>query len=303
MSISSRIKLNDDLEISRIVSGVWRLAEWKLSDKELLNLIDQGIGCGVTTFDHADIYGNYECERLFGRALALDKNLKGKIEIVTKCGIVLTSEKFPERKLKVYDYSFNHIIGSVERSLVNLGVDHIDLLLLHRPAPFFNPEEVARAFSHLKKQGKVLCFGVSNFSSLQFEMLNAFTDEKLVTNQVEISPYCLEHFENGNMDFFLKEKVSPMAWSPLAGGKLLNPTDEKSKRVHAALAVVGESLQVKSLDQVIYAWLLSHPAGIVPIVGTSKVDRIQKAVDAMNVKMNLEQWYTIYNASTGKELP
>lgn len=302
MSISGRIKLNDELEISRIVSGVWRLAEWKLSDQELLQLINQSIELGVTTFDHADIYGNYECERLFGRALALDKNLKSKIEIVTKCGIVLTSDKFPERKLKVYDYSFNHILGSVERSLVNLGIDHIDLLLLHRPAPFFNPEEVAHAFSHLKKQGKVLHFGVSNFSSLQFEMLNAHTDEKLVTNQVEISPYCLEHFDNGNIDFFLKERINPMAWSPLAGGKLLNPADERSKRIYGALSSAADSLQC-SLDEVIYIWLLSHPSNIVPIVGTSKIDRIQKAVNALQVKMNLEQWYAIYNASTGKDLP
>lgn len=302
MSISGRIKLNDVLEISRIVSGVWRLAEWKLSDQELLKLIQGSIELGVTTFDHADIYGNYECEKLFGRALAIEKNLKGKIEIVTKCGIVLTSDKFPDRKLKVYDYSFNHIMGSVERSLVNLGIDHIDLLLLHRPAPFFNPEEVAHAFSHLKKQGKVLHFGVSNFSSIQFEMLNTYTDEKLVTNQVEISPYCLEHFENGNMDFFLKEKIRPMAWSPLAGGMLLNPTDEKSKRIHDALSAVAESLHC-SMDQVIYAWLANHPSAIIPIVGTSKMDRIKSAVEALELKINLEQWYAIFNASIGKELP
>lgn len=302
MSIANKIKLNGELEISRIVSGVWRLAEWKLSDQELLRLIKQSIELGVTTFDHADIYGNYECEKLFGRALSLDKDLKSKIEIITKCGIVLTSDKFPNRKLKVYDYSFNHIVGSVERSLVNLGIDHIDLLLLHRPAPFFNPEEVAHAFSHLHKQGKVLHFGVSNFSSMQFEMLNAYTDEKLVTNQVEISPYCLEHVENGNMDFFLKEKIKPMAWSPLAGGKLLNPTDEKSKRIHEALSAVATSLQC-SMDQVIYTWLLNHPSGIVPIVGTSKIERIKNAVDALELKMNLEQWYAIFNASIGKELP
>ena len=186
MSNSGRIKLNDALEISRIVSGVWRLAEWKLSDQELVTLIKQSIELGVTTFDHADIYGNYECEKLFGRALALEKDLKNKIEIVTKCGIVLASDKYPERKLKVYDYSFNHIVGSVERSLVNLGVDHIDMLLLHRPAPFFDPEEVARAFNHLQKQGKVRHFGVSNFTPMQFDMLNTVADQKLVTNQVEI---------------------------------------------------------------------------------------------------------------------
>jgi predicted oxidoreductase len=191
----------------------------------------------------------------------------------------------------------------VERSLANLGIDHIDLLLLHRPAPYFNPDEVANAFRHLRKQGKVLHFGVSNFSTLQFEMLNSFTDEKLITNQIEISPYCLDHFENGNVDFFLKERIKPMAWSPLAGGKLLNPKDEKSQRLFTALTQVATSLEVESIDKVIYAWLLSHPSGIIPIVGTSRIERIRNAVDSLTLKMNLEQWYSIYNASTGKELP
>ncbi len=298
-----RVKLKDALSISRIVAGHWRLADWKLSAQELLKLTKQTCELGITTFDHADIYGNYTCEKLFGDALALDHKLRDEIQIVTKCGIKLKSDKYPERKLKIYDYGFDHIVESAENSLKNLGTDRIDLLLLHRPAPFFDPEEVAKAFDHLRMTGKALYFGVSNFTQTQFEMLNACCDQKLVTNQVEISPYCLEHFDNGNMDFFLKENIHPMAWSPLAGGKLISPRDEKSQRVSDALREVAEALQVASVDKVIYGWLLSHPATIIPIVGTSKIERIRSAVEALEISMSLEQWYTIYNASTGRNLP
>ncbi|MEI7724936.1 MAG: aldo/keto reductase [Bacteroidota bacterium] len=299
----SRIKLTKDLEFSRIVHGHWRLAEWNLSDQELLKLTEQAIELGVTTFDHADIYGNYRCEKLFGNALSQKKSLRNDIEIVTKCGIKLVSEKFPTRKLKIYDYGFDHIISSVNNSLVNFGTDHIDLLLLHRPAPFINPETVAQAFSALKKSGKVLHFGVSNFNPAQFDMLNSFTDEPLVTNQVELSPYCLEHFDNGNIDYFLKEKIKPMAWSPLAGGRLMNPRDEKEGRISQALWEVAGELNVDSIDKIIYSWLLKHPASIIPIAGTRNIERIKITVEAIDIDMTLEQWYKIYNASTGKELP
>ncbi|MCX6233958.1 MAG: aldo/keto reductase [Bacteroidetes bacterium] len=299
----NKIKLTKDLEFSRIVHGHWRLADWKMSNQELLKLTEQTIELGVTTFDHADIYGDYSCEKIFGNAIQLKKGLRKDIKIITKCGIKLISEKFPARKVKYYDYSFDHIVSSVDNSLKNFRTDYIDLLLLHRPAPFFNPEEVAKAFSYLKKNGKVLHFGVSNFNSLQFEMLDSYTDENLVTNQVEISPYCLEHFENGNIAYFLKEKIKPMAWSPLADGKLINPQEEKGQRIHRILLEVAEELNVNTIDEIIYSWLLNHPASIIPIVGTSKIERIKHAVEALNIDMSLEQWYKIYNASTGTELP
>jgi predicted oxidoreductase len=299
----NKIRLAEDLEISRIIHGHWRLADWKMSDRELLKLTEQAIESGVTTFDHADIYGDYSCEKLFGDALSLKKSLRTDIRLITKCGIKLVSDRNPARKLKYYDYSFDHIVASVDNSLKNFRTDYIDLLLLHRPAPFFDPAEVARAFSYLKRNGKVLHFGVSNFNPIQFEMLNAYTDEKLVTNQVEISPYCLEHFENGNMDYFLKEGIKPMAWSPLAGGRLLNPHDEKGQRVFRALSEVAEELNVKIIDTVIYSWLLKHPASIIPIAGTGRIERLRHAVEATNIDMSLEQWYKIYIASTGTDLP
>lgn len=297
------INLTPDFKISRIIHGHWRLADWKLSDQELLRLMEQAIEIGVTTFDHADIYGNYSCEQLFGNALHLKKELRKQIQLITKCGIKLRSDKYPNREIKFYDYSFEHIVKSVQNSLKNLKTDYIDLLLLHRPSPYFNPEEVAKAFSYLKDEGKVLNFGVSNFSSSQFEMLNHYTDEKLITNQVEISPYCLEQFENGNIDYFLKNKIKPMAWSPLAAGKIINPIDEKGKRIFKVLSEIAETLNINSIDQVAYSWLLNHPAQIIPIVGTGKIERIKHAIEAINLKIDLEQWFKIYNASTGNELP
>jgi len=298
-----KIKLADNLEFSRLVHGLWRLPEWKMSDQELLELTQQAIELGITTFDHADIYGNYSCEKKFGDALALKKELRKDIRIVTKCGIKLISDKFPERKIQHYDYSAAHIVSSVENSLANFRTSYIDLLLLHRPSPFFNPEEVAEAFRILKQSGKVLHFGVSNFNPQQYEMLNSYLDAKLVTNQVEISPFCLEHFDNGNIDYFLEERIKPMAWSPLAGGEILMPKGEKGTRIFKSLTKVADELSVDSIDKIIYCWLLKHPASIIPIVGTGKIERIKNAVEALNIDMSLEQWFKIYIASTGKEMP
>jgi predicted oxidoreductase len=148
-----------------------------------------------------------------------------------------------------------------------------------------------------------LHFGVSNFTPEQFEMLSTFTSEKLVTNQVEISPYCLEHFKNGNIDFFLKEKIKPMAWSPLAGGKLLNPHDEKGSRLLKAFTEVGKELNITPVEKIIYSWLFKHPVNIIPVVGSGKIERIKFAVEALGIDMSLEQWYKIFIASEGKDLP
>ena len=295
--------LAENLELSRIIHGHWRLAEWNKSPQELLQLTEEISALGITTFDHADIYGDYASEQLFGQALALKKELRNKIQLITKCGIKLISKKYPQRKIKYYDYSYDHIVDSVNRSLSNLNTDYIDLLLLHRPAPFFDPEEVNRAFNYLKSEGKVLHFGVSNFNPDEFEMLSSFVDQKLVTNQVEISPYCLENFENGNMNYFLKKRIKPMAWSPLAGGKLLNPNDKKSEAIFKALIEVAKELNITSISKVIFAWLVNHPAKILPVVGSGKIERIQYAIDALDVNMSTEQWYKIYTASLGEEVP
>lgn len=299
----NRIKLNNKLEISRIVHGYWRLRDWRLSDQELIALIQKSLELGVTTFDHADIYGDYSCEKLFGDALKLKKELRQQMQLVTKCGIKLISDKYPKRKVAYYDYSYEHIIQSVENSLKNFGTDYIDLLLLHRPSPFFNPEEVQQAFYDLKRSGKVLNFGVSNFNIQQFEMLNAHLDDKLVTNQVEISPFCLEHFDNGNIDFFMKEQIKPMAWSPLARGRLFNPHTAHEKEVQKRLMEVASELGAVNIDAVAYSWLLKHPSKIIPIVGSHKIERLKLAVDALKMEMTLEQWFRIFIAAKGEKLP
>lgn len=298
-----KIELAQNLKISPIVHGHWRLNDWKISKQDLLELTQRAIEYGITTFDHADIYGDYNCEKLFGDVLINKKGLRNDIQIITKCGIKLVSDKFPERKAKYYDYSYNYIISSVNQSLINLRTDYIDLLLLHRPSPFFAVEEVAKAFSDLKKSGKVLQFGVSNFDPNQYETLDSYSEDKLVTNQIEISPYCLENFKNGNLDFLLKKKIRPMAWSPLAGGELLFPKTEKGQRLLKCITEIAHELGEESIDKIIYQWLLMHPSGIIPVIGTSKSSRLKNAIDAFNIKLSLEQWFRIYIASQGTEMP
>ena len=295
--------LNDNLSLSRIIHGYWRLRDWNLSDQELLKLIDQVLELGITSFDHADIYGNYTCEKYFGRALALKPELRDQMQLISKCGIKLNTEVNPALDVKIYDYSSDYIIKQAEASLKNLGTDHLDLLLLHRPAPFFNPEEAAQAFDRLKQSGKVLNFGVSNFTPMQFETLQSYLDIPLATNQVEISVACLEHFENENIEFFLKHKIKPMVWSPLAGGALFNPKTEKDHRLNFVLKEIAAALEVDSIDKVMYAWLLKHPVGALPIVGSQHIKRIESAVESLNIEMSLEQWYKIWIASKGEDLP
>jgi len=300
--MENRIALNDNLSLSRIVHGYWRLRDWNLSDDQLLKLIEQVLELGITSFDHADIYGNHTCEAYFGRALALKPELREKMELISKCGIKMATDYNPELDIKIYDYSTEYIIKQAETSLKNLGTDRLDLLLLHRPAPFFNPEEVAKAFDQLKSSGKVLNFGVSNFSPAQFDTLQSYLDMPLATNQVEISVSCLEHFENENTEYFLKHKIKPMAWSPLAGGAIFNPKTEKEQRLAAVLKTIAAELNT-DIDQVMYAWLLKHPTGIMPIVGSQHINRIKSAVDALEIELSLEQWYKIYIASKGEDLP
>ncbi len=300
--MENRIALNDNLSLSRIVHGYWRLRDWDLSDDQLLKLIEQVLELGITSFDHADIYGNHTCEAYFGRALALKPELREKMELISKCGIKMATDYNPELDIKIYDYSTEYIIKQAETSLKNLGTDRLDLLLLHRPAPFFNPKEVAKAFDQLKSSGKVLNFGVSNFSPAQFDTLQSYLDMPLATNQVEISVSCLEHFENENTEYFLKHKIKPMAWSPLAGGAIFNPKTEKEQRLAAVLKTIAAELNT-GIDQVMYAWLLKHPTGIMPIVGSQHINRIKSAVDALEIELSLEQWYKIYIASKGEDLP
>lgn len=274
-----------------------------MSVSELDTYVRNAIDKGITTFDHADIYGNYECEKEFGKILKVQPGLRKSMEIITKCGIKLKSDKFPERKIKIYDTSKTHIIESVHNSLKNLSTDYIDILLIHRPDPFISLDEVSEAFCQLEKEGKVLHFGVSNFNPLQFEALHKRFDKKLMTNQIEISPYQLEHFENDNLDYCMKEHIIPMAWSPLAGGKLVNPVDEKSARINEKLIEISNELGINGVEPLILSWLLAHPSGIIPILGTGKIEHLRAAVTSTDINLSREDWFRIYMAATGKELP
>lgn len=297
------VKLRDDLEFSRIVHGYWRLMDWNLSNEELVKLIEEAYEQGITTVDHADIYGSFCCEEKFGEALKSKKGLREKLQIVTKCGIKFPSVNRPENRSHCYDTSKEHIIKSAERSLKNFNTDYLDLLLIHRVDALLNPEEVAEAFTKLKNEGKVRYFGVSNFLPAQFNMLNSYLDDKLVTNQVEISPLCLDAFEDGTLDLMLEKRVNPMAWSPLAGGRLFNGNDERALRVQKVLNKIKEEVSAKDIDEVAYAWLLMHPSKIMPIVGSGKIDRIKAAIRATEIKLTRDQWFEIYVASRGVDIP
>ncbi len=298
-----KIKLVEGLEFSRVIHGQMRILDWNMSTQELLKFTEQIMELGIDTFDNADIYGNYTCEDLVGKALALKPGLREKMTIVTKCGINILSNKFPQKKIQYYDYRSEYIIQEAENSLKNLRTDYIDVLLLHRPSDILDPEEVAKAFGKLRKEGKVRFFGVSNFLSHDVSMLQSYLDEKLVTNQIEISPYRIIHFENGNMNYCLEKRLRPMAYCPMADGRLVVPTDEKSERIVKVLKEVAEELNVDGIDKVIYSWLFMHPSKIMPINGSGKIDRIKRTVEAMNVKMSVEQWSRIYVASRGISLP
>lgn len=297
-----RVAVHQDLEFSTIIHGLWRLAEWKLSTNEILRLIEECLALSVTTFDHADIYGRYTCEAMFGEALALKPSLREQMQLVTKCGIKLMTPQRPEQKLNFYDSSKVHILASVDRSLQNLRTDYIDLLLLHRPDPLMNPEEVAEAFTQLRNQGKVRHFGVSNFTPSQYDMLQSYLDLPLVTNQIEISVLHLANMQNGTLDHCLMKRIAPMGWSPLGGGRIFTSEDEPAVRLRKKLTEIAEETGASSIDQVMYAWLLMHPARIMPIVGSGKLERIKTAVEALELTITRQQWFEILKASLGKDV-
>ncbi|MFM7423524.1 MAG: aldo/keto reductase family oxidoreductase [Elainella sp.] len=296
----SQIALCPELTTSRLVLGLWRMAEWQRSPQETLDLIQRCISWGITTFDHADLYGDYTCEGLFGDALKLDPALRSQIQLVSKCGIKLVSPNRPEHRLKQYDTSREHILKSVDHSLQALQTDYLDLLLIHRPDPLMDADQVAETFSQLRQSGKVRQFGVSNFSPSQFDLLASRLDFPLVTNQIEISVIHLNAFTDGTLDHCQRLRIAPMAWSPLGGGRLFG--DSPPTRLQQALSKVAHQLDATN-DQVALAWLLAHPARIIPILGTGSLTRIESATQAEQLTLTREQWFTIWTASTGVEVP
>jgi len=293
---------------SRIIAGAWR---WNsIGTDAIEKLINTALDEGITTFDHADIYGDYSNEQSFGEVLGRQPQLVKKMQLVTKCGIKLTSSKKPEHRVKHYDSSKEHILLSAENSLKNLRTDHIDLLLIHRPDPLMDIHEVADAFTQLKKGGKVLSFGVSNFTTSQFDLLQSALSFPLVTNQIELSLFCMAPLFDGTIEHLYKHKVSAMAWSPLGGGRLYRDGDEAAARVRAACAEMApryasaaQGGQPPSADVLAMAWILALPAEPLVVVGTNKLDRVRAAAAAASIRLAREDWYALWTAAQGRGIP
>jgi predicted oxidoreductase len=296
-------------EVSRFVLGLWRLMEWPLDLAGLQQLVEGCLAVGITSFDHADIYGSYQCEARFGELLRAAPALRAQLQLVSKCGIRLVAPQRPQNSRHTYDASRAHIVASVERSLRNFHTDHLDLLLLHRPDPLMDADETAAALGELVQAGKVRHVGVSNFLPAQLELLASRMSVPLVTNQVQLSVLQLAPFEDGTLAQAQRLALAPMAWSPLAGGALLGGSDKASgadqrgERVRAALRSVATQLGGATLEQVALAWLLRHPARIVPVLGTGRMERVLAATRALQLTLSREQWFEVWCASTGTGLP
>lgn len=300
---------------SRLAYGCWRIAgpdsSPGLTAEKLLagkQAIHAAFEAGYTFFDHADIYGDGLVETLFCQVLKENPAMRDRIVIATKCGIRRAGEPWSDSPYR-YDISAEHIIRSCEGSLQRLGVEVIDLFQLHRPDFLCNPEEVAEAFDKLMRSGKVREFGVSNFRPSQVAMLQKYCSMPLVSHQVEISLAELAVFEDGTLDQCIIERITPLAWSPLGGGVLGTPekTDGIRPR-HAVPAHLQEAIQAVaeargvSRSVVSLAWLLKHPSGIIPIVGSTDPGRIQDAVGATEIELTRDEWYRLLSAARAEKL-
>jgi predicted oxidoreductase len=299
MSVS-RVALHDQGPIfSRLIMGYWRLMEWQLPPAALLDLMKYHLDLGVTTIDHADIYGGYQCEEAFGKALRQEPSLRERMEIVSKCGIALTAK--PEHALNHYNTGKAHIIASAEASLQKLGTDHLDLLLIHRPDPLMDADEVADAFITLKQAGKIKHAGVSNFSARQFELLQSRLPFPLVTNQLEISPLNQSTTLDGTLDQCQQLHIKPMAWSCLGGGRLFNGQEYAPLR--AELEQIRHEVGAEHIEQVVYAWVMMLPSQPLPLIGSGKRERIAAAVASESIVLNRQQWFRIRKAALGYDVP
>ncbi len=289
----------DQLNCSTLIFGTMRIGSWgaNMNAEQTLHMIERCLEMGITTFDLADIYGDYSTEGDFGKALALKPELRDKMQLITKFGIRMQCAARPEHHIKSYDASKEHMIASVENSLRELKTDHIDVLLIHRPDILLDPDEVAEAFTSLEKAGKVRALGVSNFTPSQFDLLNSRIP--LVTNQVEISLMHRDCFIDGTLDQCMKHKIRPQAWSPVAGGSIFSQIEDVNvQRIHQVAKPLCEKYGL-ALDQLLFAWLLKHPSRIMPVIGTTKLNRVEAAVAAQKVEISRVDWYDLWQAATG----
>lgn len=289
-------------EFSRIVLGLWRLGSWQMTAQQRVSFLEQALALGINTIDQADIYGDYQSESLLGEAIALAPHLRDQFQFVSKCGIKLVSDKRPAHGMQHYDTSAAHIIASAEQSLRAMQIEQLDLLLIHRPDPLMEADEIANAFMHLQESGKVRHFGVSNFTNSQFELLASRFP--LVTNQVELSLLHMQALHDGTLDLCQQLRIAPMIWSALGGGNLFRPMaeqDERSQRISAVLARVAAELDV-SPGTIALAWILQHPSRPLVLTGSGRLAAIQEAVNATAITLSREQWFALWCASAGKNV-
>ncbi len=297
------MEIQTRVPFSTIIAGTMRLGKWgvNFSTNQYREFIEQCMEIGITTFDHADIYGDYTTEGEFGDALAEISGQREKIQIITKCGIRRVCNQRPNHKVKSYDSSKKHIIQSVEQSLRELKTDYIDVLLLHRPDYLMDPDEIGEAVQILNEQDKIIDFGVSNFNTHQFDLLNPKV--ALCSNQIEISLQNHSALENGQVDQCHTYRLPVMAWSPLGGGRIFG--NDKTVQDEGILKVANPLLEKYNcgLDQLLLAWLLRHPTYILPVMGTSKIERLKSAIKASEIKMEAADWYALLQAAKGETIP
>lgn len=299
MAEMERVALPGGVELSRIVYGMWRLADDDTSPDHIRAKVEACLEQGITTMDQADIYGGYQAEELFGAALK-GSGLRDRIEIVTKCDIVAPVGRHADARVKHYDTSRAHIEAAIEDSLRLMGIDVIDLLLLHRPDPLMDPAETGAALDDAVKAGKVRAVGVSNFRPPDWTLLAGAMETPLSTNQIEVSLARTEPFTNGDIAFLQERGIVPMAWSPLGGGALVGSMVDA--RLRTLMSGIAQDQGV-DMSSVAIAWLLRHPARIMPVMGTNNLDRIGRLAEAASVKLDRETWFELYEAARGHEVP
>lgn len=297
--MSLRTPASQKFELSPIVAGLWRIADWNFGVSERVRWIEQAIELGITSFDHADIYGDYRAEMLFGEALQAEPALRARMQLVTKCGIRLRSEQHRYR-VNYYDSSPVYVRAQVEQSLRNLHTDELDLVLIHRPDYLMDAAALAETFAALTAEGKVKHWGASNHSVGQFALL--YRHYPLWTNQVELSPLQMDALDDGTLDQAQQLGLRPMIWSPLAGGRLFSGNTEQALRVRTEMTAIARRYGI-SLSTLAIAWVLRHPSRPHPITGTQRIDGLRDAVGATDVRLDAEDWYAIWTASKGHPVP
>lgn len=302
----TRIRLHaSSPEFSRLSFGTWRLLNDPATSNPaaVLELLKVGLDVGITTIDTAEIYGGYRIEELVGEALKLDDGVKRRVELVTKAGIYVPNAFHPDRKFAHYNASAARLVKSAEKSLRFLGVETLDLFLVHRPDWLSSIDDTAAGLNQLIREGKIRSAGVSNYSAPQFRALNSRLDQPLVTNQVEFNPFHMAPIYDGVFDQCQELRVRPMAWSPMGGGKLFAAENPSASRLRQALENMAANYDGAGVDQLTLAWILAHPSQPLPVLGTGKAGRLRAAASADGISMSREDWYGIWEAAHGHSVP